>query len=124
MTNRKSAQGLAAYGSGLKAERIAETHLTGEGYTILARRLRTPYGELDLIAASQDTLLFVEVKQRRSLTESAFSLTTRQSERLLQAADYTLQTRPDWQRDRTRFDLIILDALNNARRIQDILREQ
>jgi putative endonuclease len=45
-------------------ERIAEEHLSHRGYTIVARNFRTRYGELDLIAAGDDALVFCEVKTR------------------------------------------------------------
>jgi putative endonuclease len=45
-------------------ERIAEEHLAHRGFTILARNFRTRYGELDLIVADEDALVFCEVKTR------------------------------------------------------------
>ena len=46
-------------------ERLAARHLRRLGYRILARRYRTPLGEIDLIARDGDCLVFVEVKTRR-----------------------------------------------------------
>jgi putative endonuclease len=45
-------------------ERIAEEHLSHRGYSIVARNFRTRYGELDLIAANAEALVFCEVKTR------------------------------------------------------------
>ena len=45
-------------------ERIAEEHLEQRGYSIVARNFRTRYGELDLIAADDRSLVFCEVKTR------------------------------------------------------------
>src|SRR3954451_5445305 len=47
-------------------ETIAEQHLQHRGYRILARNFRTRFGELDLIAADERTLVFCEVKTRLS----------------------------------------------------------
>src|SRR3954451_16829054 len=47
-------------------ERIAEEHLEHRGYRILARNFRTRFGELDLVAADERTLVFGEVKTRLS----------------------------------------------------------
>lgn len=49
-------------------ETLAAEYLEAKGYTILERNNRTPYGEIDLIAARDQppVLLFVEVKTRRS----------------------------------------------------------
>src|SRR4051812_50209544 len=47
-------------------ETIAEQHLQHRGYRILARNFRVRFGELDLIAADERTLVFCEVKTRLS----------------------------------------------------------
>ncbi len=49
---------------GRDGEELAAKHLLGKGYRILARRYRTRYGEIDLVAEHRDTLVFVEVKMR------------------------------------------------------------
>src|SRR5947208_16538721 len=45
-------------------ERIASQHLERAGYTILATNFRTRFGELDLVAADENCLVFCEVKTR------------------------------------------------------------
>jgi putative endonuclease len=49
---------------GQLGEQIAEEHLARRGYSIVARNFRTRYGELDLIAANDRSLVFCEVKTR------------------------------------------------------------
>jgi putative endonuclease len=49
---------------GQLGEQIAEEHLAHRGYSIVARNFRTRYGELDLIAADDRSLVFCEVKTR------------------------------------------------------------
>ena len=51
---------------GRQGERFAEQLLRRRGYVILARRYRTRFGEIDLIARDRDALVFVEVKTRRT----------------------------------------------------------
>ena len=51
---------------GLTGERLAAEHLERLGYDILARRHRTRFGELDLVAADDTTIVFAEVKTRRA----------------------------------------------------------
>jgi len=51
---------------GQAGEALAADTLQRQGYSILRRNYRTPYGEIDLIARHGDTLVFVEVKLRRS----------------------------------------------------------
>jgi putative endonuclease len=52
---------------GNEGERLAARYLRRQGYRILARRYRTPMGELDLIARDGNCIVFVEVKTRRTV---------------------------------------------------------
>jgi len=51
---------------GRRGEEAASRHLEGLGWTILERRHRTRFGEIDLVAEDGDVLVFVEVRSRRS----------------------------------------------------------
>ena len=54
---------------GLAAEGYVAASLAGRGWTILARNLRTPYAEVDLLARdAQGVLVLVEVKARHPLS--------------------------------------------------------
>ncbi|GAJ27693.1 YraN family protein [Acidomonas methanolica] len=120
---RRPQRGQAAWLRGAAAEERAGTLLQAEGFTLLAARLRTPAGELDLVAADDLTLLVVEVKQRATLAAAATALTPRQSARILAGTAWLLATRPDWTRPNTRIDLILFDQAGDARRIRDVLRQ-
>ncbi|MBE0503799.1 MAG: YraN family protein [Desulfuromonadales bacterium] len=48
-------------------EEAAALYLAEQGYRIVARNLRTPVGEIDIIAQQGKLLIFIEVKTRRSL---------------------------------------------------------
>ena len=50
--------------TGMLGEELAEIMLLEKGYTILARNFRCRYGEIDIIAAKNGVLAFVEVKTR------------------------------------------------------------
>jgi putative endonuclease len=89
---------------------------------VLAQRLRTAAGEIDIVAARPDLLAIVEVKARRRLADAAAALGDRQRTRLLAAAEIVLADHPDWARDGMRFDLIIVDAAGRVRRIADAFR--
>jgi len=84
-------------------EDVATEHLTQKGYEIVARNVRTPYGEIDIIAKQRDDIIFVEVKTRTSntmgLPEEA--ITSRKREHMLAAADhYAAENEIDhWQID-------------------------
>ena len=55
---------VAAFRTGLSAESRAAAYLMAKGYRILAKRFRTPYGEIDIVARRRNLLAFVEVKAR------------------------------------------------------------
>ncbi|WP_426167776.1 YraN family protein [Sandarakinorhabdus sp. DWP1-3-1] len=59
---------------GRRAESLAAWYLRAKGYRILARRARTPLGEVDLVASKGTTLVFVEVKARATLDTALFAL--------------------------------------------------
>ncbi len=76
------------YVQGHRSEWIAAAALMLRGYRILARRCRTPYGEIDLIARRGRRLAFVEVKWRATRHEAEIAMRPRQIERIRRAADY------------------------------------
>jgi putative endonuclease len=51
---------------GRLGEQLAAAHLERLGFTVLARNVRTRYGEIDLIVFDGSTLIFAEVKTRRA----------------------------------------------------------
>ena len=52
--------------SGAQAEDLACAHLERAGLKLLARNFRCPQGEIDLVMDDRGTLVFVEVRYRRS----------------------------------------------------------
>jgi putative endonuclease len=59
---------------GRRAETIAAWFLIAKGYRILARRVQTRAGEIDIVARHRDSLVFVEVKARATLDSALFAL--------------------------------------------------
>ncbi len=119
---RRSSRGRLAQSRGLAAEQAACAALENDGWTILARRLRTAAAEIDLVAERDGFLAIVEVKARASLAEAAASLGARQRHRLVTAAEQVLAEHPGWGRAGVRFDVIVVDAAGQVRRIGDAFR--
>jgi putative endonuclease len=71
---------------GRRAESLAAWWLRLKGWTILDRRVRTPLGEVDLIARRGRTVAFVEVKARSSAREAALALDEYRLRRVAAAA--------------------------------------
>jgi putative endonuclease len=115
-------RGQVAYASGLAAENLACAVLVADGWTILARRLRTHAGEVDAVAEKAGILSIIEVKSRPSLAEAAAALTMRQQTRLLGACEIILAEHPDWGVNGVRFDVLLVDPMGQVRRIIDAFR--
>jgi len=101
--------------AGRAAEDLAARFLDGQGLIVVARNFRTKRGEIDLVARDGATLVFVEVRFRRSASHggAAESITAAKQARMVAAAQvYLLRQRGD---PPCRFDAILLDALDPAR---------
>jgi putative endonuclease len=115
-------RGTRAEVSGRTAEDVAAAALLRDGWAVLARRVRTPAGELDLVAEREGLLAFVEVKARPSLSEAALALGPRQRARLLAAAECWLAENPGHGAAGMRFDLLLVATDGTVRRIADAFR--
>jgi putative endonuclease len=99
---------VAAFRTGLSAEARAAAWLMAKGYRILARRFRTPHGEIDLVARKRSLIAFVEVKARASLDEAAYAVTPRQQARIINAAQVWLMAHPEHAEFELRFDALLI----------------
>src|SRR6187401_793865 len=84
-----------AFRTGLSAESRAAAFLIAKGFRILARRYRSPVGEIDIVARRRKLLVFVEVKARERFDDAAWSVTERQRARIVAAAEAWLAVNPD-----------------------------
>jgi putative endonuclease len=99
---------VAAFRTGVSAESRAAAYLMAKGYRILAKRFRTPYGEIDLVARKRNLLVFIEVKARASLDEAAYAVTPRQQARIIDAAQAWLMTHSEHAEFDLRFDAVLI----------------
>ena len=103
-----SPQRVAAFRVGISAESRAAALLIAKGFRILARRWKSPVGEIDIVARRRQLLVFVEVKARANLDEAAELVNARQQRRIAAAAEVWLAGNPaDGVRD-FRFDAILV----------------
>lgn len=99
-----------SYQVGLYSEFLARMYLRLHGYKILKKRYitgkNTNRAEIDIIAKHRNTIVFVEVKSRKSVSAAWEAITPQQSLRLRRAADtYLIQNH--WMGD-ARFDVIVV----------------
>lgn len=88
------------------AETLAALYLRLCGYRILARRFATRVGEIDIVAARRDLVVFVEVKHRASRAEALESVLPAQRARIERAASLFLALHPRLASARVRFDVV------------------
>ena len=96
-----------AFRTGISAESRAAAFLIAKGFRILARRWRSPVGEIDIIARRRTLLIFVEVKARDQL-DAAWSVTDRQRLRIAAAAEAWLARYADDRIRDIRFDAVLI----------------
>jgi putative endonuclease len=99
---------VAAFRTGLSAESRAAALLVAKGFRIVARRWKSPVGEIDIVARRRSLMVFVEVKARNNLDEAAESVTMRQRSRIANAAEAFIATYPDSSVTEMRFDAILV----------------
>jgi len=101
---------VAAFRLGVSAETRAAMLLVAKGYRIAARRWKTPFGEIDVIARRGRSLIFVEVKARDRADDAAQAVTGRGKRRIVAAAALWLAQHPeDTERD-IRFDVMLVTS--------------
>jgi putative endonuclease len=88
---------------GAWGENVAADYLEQQSYEVIARNVRTPYGEIDIVATKEGIISFVEVKTRTtsSYGPPEISVTPRKQEHMISAAEhYAQQNEIDhWQID-------------------------
>ncbi len=99
---------VAAFRLGLSAESRAAMLLIAKGYRIAARRWKTPFGEIDIVARRRRALVFVEVKARDRADEAAEAVTERTKRRIVAAAELWLAHHPDDNERDIRFDVMLV----------------
>ena len=97
-----------AFRTGISAESRAAAFLIAKGFRILARRWKSPVGEIDIIARRRSLLVFVEVKARERLDDAAWSVTDRQRLRIAAAAEAWLARNADDRIRDIRFDAMLV----------------
>jgi len=104
---------------GRRGERAAEKHLRRNGYQIVARNFRAAGAEIDLVAIDGDTLVFVEVKTRRSRAAGApeEAVDERKQKRMRRAAQ-VFATRYRADEVEMRFDIVAVDASSKRLEIE------
>jgi putative endonuclease len=108
--------------AGRWAETLAVLTLRLKFYRILARRYRCPVGEIDIVATRGRTIVFIEVKARRTIGQAMESVTPRQQKRIIRAATAFLQSRPNRPDTLIRFDVLFIIPKRLPHHVKDAWR--
>ena len=119
MSQARVRRGGRARRSGRRAEVWAALWLMAKGYRIIGFRLKTPQGEIDLLARRGRVLAVVEVKQRASIAAALEAVGPVQRERLRRAAAQIAARRPGLAETRVRLDVIALAPRRWPRHLPD-----
>lgn len=97
---------------GHEAEQQACGHLQRQGLTLVERNYRSPYGEIDLIMRHASTLVFVEVRYRRSVQfgSPAETVDRRKQVKIRATAEHYLQRHTQGVGVSCRFDVVALTS--------------
>ena len=113
-----------AFRTGLSAESRAAMLLIAKGFRILARRWKSPVGEIDIVACRGRTLAIVEVKRRGDRRAAAEAVGPRQQARIARAASWLLAGRPDLAGHAVRFDVLLIAPRRWPRHLVDAWRSE
>ena len=102
---------MTSYEKGVYAEQLAARFLTNvQKMTILEHRYQTYCGEVDLIVIDpQKILIAVEIKQRKTIDEAPYAITSYQQKRIVKAMEIFLCRNPHIDYDGMRFDAILFN---------------
>lgn len=98
---------MSRYESGLTGENQAERYLASQGMTVVARRYRAEDGEIDLVMADGEIIVFVEVKARPGGQpgDGLRAVTPAKQRRMTHAAQHFLLEK-EWMDRPVRFDVV------------------
>lgn len=108
MDTAKSAERIGRYRRGRLSEWVAAAALLARGYRILGRRVRTPFGEIDLIAVRGRRLAFIEVKRRATQAEAEAAVTLRQAGRVARAAQFWVSRNRSFAEHEQGLDVVLV----------------
>lgn len=106
---------ISTYVRGLHAEARALKYLENLGMVCISKRLKTPYGEIDLLMKDVEIIVAVEVKYRKTIEEAAYSIRPNQQKRIQQALAWWISKHQEYSKHPPfqRFDVVLVCPGNN-----------
>jgi putative endonuclease len=108
---------------GRRSETLAAFALACKLCRVIGRRVKTPAGEIDLVAIAPSGLLcFIEVKARRTERDAVEAISDRQRDRIARAAELFLRSQPALRHKAVRFDTMLIIPRRWPRHVRDAWR--
>jgi putative endonuclease len=103
--------------AGRKGEDKAAAALEQAGMSIIARNVRSPWGEVDIVALDGETIVFIEVKSWSvyGIGELQYGVGLKKQRRIIETAKYFLASHREYNGMAVRFDVVFVgkDALTH-----------
>lgn len=104
------------YNSGLigaQAERLAQSYLITQGFTLIQQNYRCFHGEIDLVMQDKNDIVFVEVRKRSNTQygNAIESITESKVKKLNKAAMHFLQLKQWLYKVNSRFDIVAIHTI-------------
>lgn len=109
---------LTSYEKGIAAESIATQKIQSIDFAIIDRRIKTTYGEIDILAIKDDCVVAFEIKQRKTILSARDCLTDKQKHRIAKAFLYII-TKRNKIFENYRIDVIYLDSSGRSEHIEN-----
>jgi putative endonuclease len=105
--------------TGKRGEELAATYLAEAGYRIIEHNYRCLFGEIDIVAEDGETLVFVEVKSRRSdaYGDPQLAVGHQKQKKISRVAMHYLEEKRLCHRP-ARFDVVAVKLLHTGHRIE------
>lgn len=105
---------------GIIGEFVASIYLIFKGFRIEARRFKTSCGEIDLVVSNGDSVVFVEVKSRKSWDKCFNAIHKRQLNRIFRASQIFLRNRPRLSKLQIRYDVVFVSGLHFPKHLENV----
>lgn len=107
---------------GQYTENLACQYLENKGFKLIEKNFNCRLGEIDLIMKDNDSLVFVEVRYRRSndFGSGAESVTANKQSKLIKTASLYLQQHDKYNKNPSRFDIVSITGIIETNDINNI----
>jgi putative endonuclease len=102
----------SAKAAGNRGEDRAAAFLEATGFRIIARNVRSPACEIDIIALDNDILVFVEVKawSAYSIENLEYGINKKKRQRIIETSKFFLRNHREYRDMSIRYDIVFIQA--------------